>query len=96
MDFSTALYGQLQGLSNWTPHQGFLARRIEASPCGDSTVGVVEQAVRAKIGIDPDCDYDWSSLPAAKPGAATIDWAAILAFIEQLLPIILPLLTPAS
>jgi hypothetical protein len=94
MDFETALYSQLQALPAWTINQARLARIIERSgPVSAAVTGNLEQTVRAKLGIDPACSVDWTAMTA--PGKkGTVDWAALLQFIEQVLPLILPLIEP--
>ena len=94
--FQTQLYTELQNLPMWTPHQGFVARAIEGAPCENAVTPILEQFALAQLGLAPDSKVDWSSPPAGTKGAGTFNWAAFLAFIETLLPIILPLLKPAS
>jgi len=96
MKFQEALYCQLNSLTEWKPHQAFVARQIETAPCENAVVPVLEQFALAQLGIAPGSQVDWSTPPASKPGAGTFNWQAFLAFIEALLPIILPLLHPGG
>jgi hypothetical protein len=73
--------------------------------------GVLEQAVIVQLGLAPGSVIDWTSqegrilpgktvvlvISSGKPAPTetAIDWAGILAFIEELLPIIMPFLSAA-
>jgi photosystem II stability/assembly factor-like uncharacterized protein len=92
MDFQTVLYQQIQNQQVWTPRQGFLVRRLESGTASDGIAAVLEQAVRAKLGIDPCAEVDWSNIQVPQ-GKAAIDWTGLLAFIEQLMTVLAPFLS---
>ena len=93
--FQQELYCQLQQMAEWAPHQAFTARAIEQAPCGNTVAPALEQFALAQLGIAPGSVVDWTTPPAGAKGAGSFNWAAFLAFIEMLLPIILPLLKQA-
>jgi hypothetical protein len=92
MNFQTVLYQQIQNQQVWTPTQGFLVRRLETVTGQDSIVAVLEQSVRAKLGIEPCAEVDWSNIQIPE-GKAAIDWTGLLAFIEQLMTVLAPFLS---
>jgi hypothetical protein len=101
MRFSTAYVGELKACS--TPNNNHTAvMQIDATseaalPCKAQFWTSLENAALGYLGLSPGTAVDWSPTTpcAAKKGVkanGTIDWAGLLAFLEQLLPILLPLI----
>jgi hypothetical protein len=109
MTFQNAVYQKLQEMPLWSDIHAQLAREIESVTAGQTSpaAGVLEQAVTVKLGLAPGSVIDWTPqngriLPNTTvvrhlindtEMETAIDWAAILAFIEQLLPLIMPFLS---
>lgn len=100
MTFEDALYAQLQSLPTWTPRQRILDTIIATNTNGDTPPVIVrlEQEVRRQWGFDAVEPIDWSmvgteKIKAKSATAGTFDWSTILAFIEQILPMLLALLS---
>ena len=99
MNFEDALYSALQDLSKWTPCQRRLDRIIANNDSADVPPQIIrlEQEVRKQWGFNSVEQIDWSAeglgkSKAKSATAGTFDWATILAFIEQIMPVILALL----
>lgn len=86
MDFEKALFTQLQQLEQPSIWQSRLIFLIASKATCPVVVKALELHVRTFLGVAPTATVDWSSLPG------TINWAGLLAFIEQLLPLLLPLI----
>ena len=87
MSFEEALYNQLMALPSWTIRQAKLASIIQTTSGTPAIVKRIEERVRDKYSIPQTAVIDWSNPPAS------IDWQGLLAFIEQLLAVLLPLLS---
>jgi hypothetical protein len=99
--FSDALARSLAALPNLTPNQTQVSQMLRTShsalPHKALVLASLEQVSRAAMGIDPAAPIDWSgpcpcSNKAMLSAAGTIDWAALLAFLEQILAVVLPLI----
>ncbi len=93
--FTEALYEQLNVMPHWThPNHELLSMMCRKSNTIEMNGAVAaEQWVRAKIGLTPDEEYDWGCLgtDTCKLTAGKFDWAAIIAMLVKILPLILPL-----
>lgn len=92
--FQDAIYSNLQGIETWTSTQAKIARAVENGH-NDKLV-IVEQLVRANLNIDPTYPVDWADVSAGKMSTVkgAVNWAAILAFLEAVIPLIWPLIAP--
>jgi hypothetical protein len=97
MTFEDGVYAAVEASGvKVTKNQRRLLRYIENHAETNAFMVGLEQATLAHLGLCPQTGFDWN-LPVAVAkidGAqlTAINWAAILAFLEALLPIILPLL----
>jgi len=99
MDFKTALYNQLNDLKVWSPGQNLLWTILSnpyPSAHQTATITHMELMTRVKLGIPLNASVNWSQGSGFRDAkgavVATIDWASILADIEQWLPTILSLI----
>jgi hypothetical protein len=87
--FVEAVYNQLNDMETWTIRQTRLARVIEDQMVQPTVAGTLfiahlEQSSLAYMGQAPTVGVDWS--------VGTINWTGLLAFFEQLMAVLLPLL----
>lgn len=92
MNFQSTLYQQIENLQIWTPELARYNHWINTSSGTHPASAVLEQCTRAYLGIGPSCPVpDWNNiqLPAGKEA---INWTQILAFIQEVLTILGPIL----
>lgn len=95
--YKAAVLAQPSQTSNQTQILQAISTHASAMPHKAMLLATMEAYACAAIGCDPCCGMDWNG-PCCKAGPAgvnangTINWAALLAIIEKLLAVLLPLL----
>jgi hypothetical protein len=97
MKFRTALYNALNAAPTWEDGQNQLAAALsKPSVTNTALINFAEAHVKATLGIPPNASVDWSTGECVKmdgtKSATTINWATILADLEQFLPVLLQIL----
>ena len=93
-DFISNYYAALQNDPRpYTFHEIRAIRTIERGGPGCQLLAThLETNVRSMMGISQDAVVDWSSGSVQAGAKEAINWTALLAFIQGLLPIILQIL----